>query len=37
MEGSLELFDSVLGESKQHGGDTLNYREFIVYDRYYHP
>jgi hypothetical protein len=29
-----QLYDSVLGESKSHGGDTLNYREFIVYDRY---
>jgi len=28
-----ELYDSVMGESKLHGGDTLNYREFIVYDR----
>jgi len=33
-ENALELYDSVLGESKLHGGDTLNYREFIVYDRF---
>jgi hypothetical protein len=30
----IELYDSVLGESKANGGDTLNYREWVVYDRY---
>lgn len=30
---AFQLYDSVLGESKAHGGDLLNYREFIVYDR----
>lgn len=31
-EDSDDLHDSVLGESKEHGGDTLNYREVILYD-----
>jgi len=30
---SMDTYDSVLGESKIHGG-ALNYREFVVYDRY---
>jgi len=29
-----ELYDSILGESKEYGGDSLQYREFIVYDRH---
>eukprot|EP01119_Soliformovum_irregulare_P014845 TRINITY_DN4097_c0_g1_i1.p1 TRINITY_DN4097_c0_g1~~TRINITY_DN4097_c0_g1_i1.p1 ORF type:complete len:497 (-),score=101.57 TRINITY_DN4097_c0_g1_i1:89-1579(-) len=33
-EDSFELYDSVMGESKENGGDVLQYREFIVYDRY---
>lgn len=33
-QDGFELFDSILGESKQFGGDALNYREFVVYDRW---
>ena len=33
MKNSAEPHDSVMGESKIHGGDTLRYREFILYDR----
>jgi len=32
-EGGLDLYDSILGESKKNGADLLKYREFIVYDR----
>lgn len=31
-ENSGNLYDSVMGESIAHGGDTLNYREFILYE-----
>ena len=31
-ENSGDLYDSVMGESKTHGGDALQYREFILYD-----
>jgi hypothetical protein len=29
---SIHLYDSVMGESIQHGGSSLNYREFILYE-----
>ncbi|CAF4156824.1 unnamed protein product [Rotaria sordida] len=28
----IDLYDSVLGESKKHGGDILKYREVILYE-----
>lgn len=31
-ENSNELYDSVMGECKNYGGDRLNYREFVLYD-----
>ncbi|UJR17101.1 hypothetical protein I4U23_003998 [Adineta vaga] len=31
-ENSLGLYDSVMGESKTHGGNALQYREFILYE-----
>ena len=30
--GTNELYDSVMGESKKHGGNLLQYRECILYD-----
>ena len=29
----LDIYDSVLGESKANGGDRLQFREFILYER----
>lgn len=31
--GCQELYDSIMGESMKHGGDRLNYREFILYEQ----
>jgi hypothetical protein len=31
-KASSDLYDSVMGESKKHGGNILNYREFILYE-----
>lgn len=33
QSNGLDLFDSILAESKINGGTKLNHREFIVYDR----
>lgn len=30
----MELYDSIMGESINNGGSKLNYREFIIYDRF---
>jgi hypothetical protein len=31
-ENSINLYDSIMGESKKNGGDLLQYREFILYE-----
>jgi len=34
LKANGKRYDAVLGESLQNGGDTLRFREIVIYDRY---